>query len=553
MGLQEKIGMMSRKLEKLEKDNYLLKRELELIAMIDYIRDRIEEPKKMREAIAKGLLRKFNKFGSKAIGCLISIAEEGNDKKIIPDVSSGVYFYNLRNQKTKKVNDSFKLFLSVEKESSGIVHLQDGICAMGSLIQLQKETLGMIVLLSRNTFSDDDLMLLKSVEDHIDSAIIQNRKFYQMQRLLDELTQEKKINDAIKRIDTIRDMHLPFDEMLSNVATEIKSIIPGDSAILLYDKNRKVYLAATTLEKSKLYSSNRGILINTAISALEDGELKNWSGSGSKILSVICLPLIMQDQKIGVIAAVNREDGKSFNKNDERLLEAIGSMMDTAIFEGLDKEKIKKALGRSVGADIMEEMLGDPNSDLVKPKRREITVLESDIRGFTALTERLDPDELAEFLNEHLGTMAQTVISCGGTVDKFVGDAVLALFNTPKDQKDHALLAVKTAFKMVQAHNDLLEKWSKKGIKTPIGVGIATGNPVVGEFGCDLRTDYTALGKTVNRACRLNGAAQGNQVLIWPSTYEIIKDQIEVEAIEGMTFKGIGDLVAIYRVLSIKD
>lgn len=538
----------------------LATRKLAIVEEIDRIRDTIHDPKVMREAIAGTLIAEFKSTNS-VIGCIIGIADPQNGGKLVVDTAIG--------DGLKKYNEIriYNLMMSVEehllrkksKESVGVIIPPNHIMAV--LLRIEGEVLGIVILIGLYAFDENDLKVLEATGRQIDSAIVQGRRFYELEEKnksleekCKELEQEKNIVSTMRKIDKIRDQHLPFDEMISKVAHEIGAIIPGEAAIMIYDRKKEVLnLSATTNSYMLINGPNRGILLNNAEAALKDAELKNWSGEQFQVQSIICLPLIIGDQKLGVIAAINREGASRFTKEDEGLLQAIGDMLDTAIFEGMDKDLIKRALGRSVGDSVMEKMLQAPHAGLVKAKRRTVTALEVDIRGFTTLSEKISPSLLARFLNDYLGTMARVAIDCGGTIDKFIGDAVLVLFNAPNAQRDHAILAVQTSIKMQEAYVELLKRWAKYSIKNPIGIGISTGTPVVGEFGCELRTDYTGLGKSINHCSRICGSAQGGQTLLWPSTYELVKERVKVEIIDGCTFKGIGDLITAYRVIELID
>ncbi|MCA9931297.1 MAG: adenylate/guanylate cyclase domain-containing protein, partial [Anaerolineales bacterium] len=145
------------------------------------------------------------------------------------------------------------------------------------------------------------------------------------------------------------------------------------------------------------------------------------------------------------------------------------------------------------------------------------------------------------------------ILESEGTLDKFVGDEVMALFGAPFSQEDHALRAVRAGLAMQTAHNKILQEWTATGgMMAPIGIGIATGEAIVGEMGSAQRSDYTAIGQVANIGARICSAAQGGQVLISPSTYELVKNQVEAEPIHGMSFKGVGELMTVYDVQQVK-
>lgn len=169
---------------------------------------------------------------------------------------------------------------------------------------------------------------------------------------------------------------------------------------------------------------------------------------------------------------------------------------------------------------------------------------------------------LGSYINDWLGQMAQIIISHQGTLDKFIGDEVMALFNVPFPQEGHALLAIRVAFKMQEVHQEIMKSWRAKGVDTtPMGVGIATGELVVGEIGCSLRTNYTgescrgsltlqAIGRAANLGARITDQAPGGTVMVSQETYKLVKDKVIAEPIHGVKMKGIGE-VTIYQILQI--
>jgi adenylate cyclase len=152
-------------------------------------------------------------------------------------------------------------------------------------------------------------------------------------------------------------------------------------------------------------------------------------------------------------------------------------------------------------------------------------------------------------MNDYLARMANVVLDQGGTLDKFVGDEVMALFGAPFPQADHALRAVQTGLAMQAAFEALMAEWQARGIQTVgLGVGIATGELIAGEFGCEQRTDYTVIGRAANLGARICAGAHAGQVLISQATYDLLKDWVEVEPVPGQHFKGIDHEVTVYQV-----
>ncbi len=149
--------------------------------------------------------------------------------------------------------------------------------------------------------------------------------------------------------------------------------------------------------------------------------------------------------------------------------------------------------------------------------------------------------------------MTAVILSHQGTLDKFVGDEVMALFGAPVPQPDHALRAVQVGLAMQAAHQEVMTTWQNRDIEPiPIGVGIATGELIVGEMGCARRTDYTVIGRAANLGSRICGVAGPGQVLISQETYHLVRDHIDATPITGLQLKGVGQDVTAYHVTRVR-
>jgi adenylate cyclase len=222
--------------------------------------------------------------------------------------------------------------------------------------------------------------------------------------------------------------------------------------------------------------------------------------------------------------------------------------MDTAIFEGLETQKLRAAFGKSVGPQVMARLLATSDRDLLSSERIDVTTLFSDIRGFTNMSEHLPAEALQAVLNDHLSALTDLVLQYEGTLDKYIGDCVMAVFNAPERQPDHALRAVKLALDMHRAHHTVMKRWEGQVPLPPIGIGISTGDTMMGNFGSFKRLEYTAIGRDVNLASRLCGAALGDQTLISDSTFALVKDLVAVDEVERLHLKGIEGEVHCWNV-----
>lgn len=196
-----------------------------------------------------------------------------------------------------------------------------------------------------------------------------------------------------------------------------------------------------------------------------------------------------------------------------------------ALIEEKEKRKVRSAFGQYVSPEVIRRLLVDPK--LVDPRKTEITVMFSDIRGFTTISEKLDAQELALFLNSYLSDMSKIVLDTRGTLDKYIGDAVMAFWGAPIEDELHAVEACDAALKMISRVREMQKIWEAGGKpKLDIGIGLNSGVASVGNMGSELRYGYTALGDAVNLSSRLEGLNKdyGTHILANESTYMAAKD-----------------------------
>lgn len=235
-------------------------------------------------------------------------------------------------------------------------------------------------------------------------------------------------------------------------------------------------------------------------------------------------------------------------------LSYIYSLAIGYILEKIKRKKVVNAFKKYVAPEVVEEISrkGDFHIEL-GGENRDIAVLFVDIRGFTTMSEVLTPEQVVEILNQYLSLTTNAIFKNRGTLDKFVGDATMAVFNSPFDLDDYVFRAVCAAMDIVEGGKALEDKLLKEfGRTVGFGVGVNCGPAVVGNVGCEFRMDFTAIGDTVNTAARLEANAKKGQVLISDAVYERLKDRIEVEDVGEIPLKGKSNHIFVYSVVSIK-
>ncbi len=332
------------------------------------------------------------------------------------------------------------------------------------------------------------------------------------------------------------------------------------------DKNLNYYLSFPIKKKGKLLGTvYLGYSQQHILTALKKAEKKMIFFTISSILfgilgalmlsSYISKPIKLLASGTREIANENFEYRIPIKTNDE-----IGDL--TIAFNQMandlqHKELIKSAFKRYVSSQVLDQIIADP--DFLKKlggERKILTVLFSDIRGFTPLSEALAPEEVITLLNDYLDGMTEIIFLNNGIIDKFIGDAIMAVWGalqvnmTPAEQ---AYYAVKAAVEMQEKLTELQVKWTALGRKTvQVGIGINTGAVVVGNIGSTQRIEYTVIGDNVNIAARMEENAKPGQTLISNTTYNLIQHYVKANKLEPMKVKGKTKLLHVYEVLEFK-
>jgi adenylate cyclase len=215
------------------------------------------------------------------------------------------------------------------------------------------------------------------------------------------------------------------------------------------------------------------------------------------------------------------------------------------------REQIRRTFERFVAHEIVEQLLEDPTRIELGGQEAVITVLFADLEGFTALAEREAPTRMLEVLNAYHMLLVQHIKANGGTVDKFLGDGVMALYNTPLPHPDHALRAVKTALTIRDALKTFHAEFEPQ-FRLGVNVGIHTGTAIVGNVGTPDLMDFTAVGDTVNLASRLQGLSRGNQITISEQTHALIAEHIVAERVGARAVRGREESVTTFLVQRLR-
>lgn len=263
-------------------------------------------------------------------------------------------------------------------------------------------------------------------------------------------------------------------------------------------------------------------------------------------------PLIEMQKAAGLIANGNFEQQVAVRTKDE--IGELGQAINDMIAGLKEREFVKKTFKRYVAASVVDEILRDHTKAELGGERREVTVFFSDLSGFTSLSETMQPDVLVSMLNQYLHAMTDAILTVEGTIDKYIGDAIVAFWGAPVAKGEDAVRACKAALMNFQKLHELWIDWEKRGLpRLNMRIGIHTGPVVVGNIGTEAFQSYTTIGDTTNTASRLEGVNKfyGTRILIGESTRRDAGDAIVAREIDLIAVKGKSEVVRVYELVGM--
>lgn len=361
-----------------------------------------------------------------------------------------------------------------------------------------------------------------------------------------------------------------IDALLLKILDSAFSLLAADrGVVLMYDENHE--LKPTCVRTRKEQTRGEEVVLSTTIidqvvrekAAVlsSDASLDARFNSAKSIImqgirSSMGVPLLTGGEVFGLIMLDSQVAANAFTEKDLLLFQNIANqaavaLQNTLYAKKLEKEAVtRERFQRLLSPAIAEQVI----SGAVEVKKygevRETTVLFTDIRGFTSMSEKTDAREVVDMLNEYFELMVEIIFANEGTLDKFVGDEIMALYGAPVSHPDDAYRAVKTAYEMLQALADF--NTSREAIGKPpvlIGVGVNTGEMVAGYLGSSRALEYTVIGDAVNAGARLCSHAKAGQIVISEVTYAAVKDYFEVEELPPAQVKGKEKALRVFNVL----
>ncbi len=521
-------------------------RQLALILAIDRIRDGAADERELAAAIVSTLADAVD-----AELCLLCLRDDDSGQLQVRALTDRASVYGDLNAE-QHLRDLAQR--AADLASAQMLHTDLAIdqrrhsYCVAAPLRVAGESLGALLLLNADRpFDHAELAVVEAAISQIDSAM-------QHARTLRELTRRQVELETIFRIDRLRDRTADFQQLLDSVLAEVCGTLDAETSFLmLYDRaGNELELRALTGNDLFAVDTTAREIRTLSEEAVRTAEMMHRAYTAGPLRALVGVPLILRDKLIGVLGVANRRGRPAFTRTDLDLLRGIASQMDTAIFENLATQRLRGAFGLCVGPQVMERLLTISDRDLLSGERRLVTTLFSDIRGFTNMAEHIEPEVLQTVLNDHLSTLTDLVLAYEGTLDKYIGDSVMCFFNAPEDQPDHALRAVRLALEMQKAHREIMARWADRLPLPAIGVGISTGETMMGNFGSLRRLDYTAIGRDVNLSARLCAAAEGDQTLISQATYALVERWVVADPIQPLHLKGIGGDVVSWQLRGLK-
>lgn len=361
---------------------------------------------------------------------------------------------------------------------------------------------------------------------------------------------------------------LDLDRLLTNVADMTFEVLAVDRvSILLKDAETgelRPRVARSRLGDASHHAvprsiANKAVEEKVAIltdNAVADARFKGQSIVLQSVRSAMCSPLLnSKDEAVGLLYVDNMTATNSFSDEDLQFLVAFSNLASVGLrnvqyAEQIQREAmVRNNFERYFAPNVAAEIAARADAVGVGGEKRPVTVMFTDIRGFTSMSEKMTPDEIASLMSEYFEEMVDIIFEFGGTLDKFIGDAIMALWGAPIAHPDDADKAVQAAIAMQKAVEELNEHWKKEKRPTiNIGIGINHGDVFAGNIGSHRRLEYTVLGDAVNTASRLCSKAAPGEILISPDLYEKLADKPKVDELEPMPMKGKAKPVPVFRV-----
>ncbi len=365
---------------------------------------------------------------------------------------------------------------------------------------------------------------------------------------------------------------LDLEELLPRILDKSFELLPADRGVILLYEDAKLQPRYVKHKSGK--NADEQIVLSKSILAEVEQNKKavlssdatmdsRFSGAHSIIMqgirSTMCVPLLHGEELLGIMHMDSQIATNAFTEKDLQIFTGIAAQAAVAIQNARLAKKIESEtktraqFQRLLSPNLVEQLVAGKLHLEKGGELREVTILISDIRGFTSMSERKEPAEIVHMLNEYFELMVDILFRAQGTLDKYVGDEIMALFGAPVDMPDAALHAVRCAIDMQKALREFNRTRIAEGLDPiRIGVGINTGRVITGAIGSSRTLQYTAIGDPVNTASRLCSVAKAGEIILSENTMRLVSGSVDALALPPVRVKGKEQELKIYNVVGLK-
>lgn len=391
---------------------------------------------------------------------------------------------------------------------------------------------------------------LQREKEALTTRLVQAKR--QLEQHLRELNTLSQIGKSVTAL-------MERDQLLERIVDAALYITGAEEgAVLLEDEGAGGFLKEH-MRKRRVKGEGRQTSRRTEEELAADAVRK---GSATMTGAMLYAPLKVGERSIGALGVSNKVTARFFNDHDRRLLMALADYAAIAIENARllqqieqtkeqEKRQIRGLFERYVAPSVVEELVARPDTVALGGVRQRVTILFADIRGFSDFSTRVTPEALVDVLNRHITVAAEAILAEEGTLDKFLGDAVMAYFNAPLPQPDHALRAVRAAWRICRA---VEESHSRLPLTSRLqfGIGISTGEVLVGNIGAPQLMSFTVIGDAVNVSCRLQEHAHEGQILICQRVHDLVQAHVETRSVGEIKIKGHPQPEPVFEVVAVR-
>jgi adenylate cyclase len=392
-----------------------------------------------------------------------------------------------------------------------------------------------------------------------------------VQERLRDLEKENKLLKLLLGVGKTLSSVLTAEEVMQRVMELVFQMENVERGFVMLHDEKKGFRPAVLLYKDeRLRKDARGVVLSQSIIERVTTERlpllihdvagdERFSASDSLrlagIRAAMCAPLIYKDKVFGLFYVDCLTKPYAFSKEELGIFSVIAAEAAISFDNARSHEELsrriieRQALERFLSGAIVEKILASPDQIHLGGENQTATIMFSDIRGFTRMAEKMEPQQIVELLNEYFTEMTDLIFENGGTLDKYLGDGIMAVFGAPITRPDDALRSVRTAIDMQRTLARLNRSWESRGqAALRAGIGVNTGAVTAGNIGSTKRMDYTVIGDAVNLASRLCANAAGGQILVSESTYAELKGSLPAKRLDPIRIKGKETPVAVYEI-----